>query len=148
MIQITRIPSRSFQFKFTDSAINYKQVADDFCKSQKEILMNLTNKYKKILQINNLRLKDKYAPPQPEISKKPDESSSDLSKHKEVSDAILALARKDHETTMRYRDTAKKFYDFVSTNINTNLESLIGKINASIERIQTEASHAYLLFNN
>lgn len=51
MIQIIRIPfPRGYQFKFSNNTANYIKSIENFCKSQKESLLALEQKYKKTAQ--------------------------------------------------------------------------------------------------
>lgn len=136
MVQIIRIPvPRSFQFKFSANAINYKKSIDDFCKTQKDAVMNLANQYKKIMQIGNLRLV-KPAPVKHVVENKPAPESTEsmeLKKYKDSSDEIVALANKQHEATGTFIDSAKKLHDFLSANPNINLKALADKIRIEAE---------------
>lgn len=139
MITITRTAfPRSFQFKFSESAMNYKNVVDNFCKTQKEVIMNLANHFKKILQINYLENQPKKSPLTIEMPK----SSSDLSQRKEVSDSILTLASKDHEMTGKYRHQTDQLYDFISKNIDPALKSVAERLKMAVAKMQTDAGSA------
>lgn len=144
MIQLIRIPSpRSFQFKFSEHAINYKKVVDAFCKKQKDTVLALANHYKKTLQINDIYDSTKKpaitAEETPVIEKTG--TSQDLQKYKDVSDSILGLANKDHQSTEKFRKTAEQFYENVKTGMDTSLKPLVDKINLLADRIKTETKH-------
>lgn len=139
MIKIIRTPfPRSFQFKFSEAAINYKQVVDDFCKNQKDLLMNQANQYKKILQINDLGNR----PQQTSVKTVKNGSDNELKKRKEVSDTILSLGIKEHKVTENYRKTVNQLYEFITTKLDSSLKPLIEKMNIGIEKIRTEVAHA------
>jgi hypothetical protein len=141
MTQITRIPvPRSFQFKFTDNAIQYKNIIDDFCKTQKEIAMNLVNSYKKILQISNL---DILLPKKVSFEPiKPAEELTDLQKRKVISDSILHAASKDHHITKKHQKKIEQFNEMINKNIDGSLKLLMEKIKITTQRMQTEAESA------
>lgn len=142
-IQITRIPvPRSFQFKFSDEALRYRKSVDTFCKTQKDIVMNLANQYKKILQVSDIH--DKSERPTPALESK-SEGTQDLQKYKEVSDTLINLAGKDHQITEKYQKTAEKLYVFMSSHVDTNLKSLLTKINSLIEKARVEVENTNVL---
>ncbi len=62
MVQITRVSfPRSFQFSFTSHALEYIKSVDDFCKMQKETIINMSKEYKKAMQIEDIRDKTERA---------------------------------------------------------------------------------------
>lgn len=110
MTEITRIPfPRSFQFKFTANALNYKQSVDDFCKTQKDIISNLANKYKKTIQLDEAQDKAKRAiaaiQQQIENLKIPVTQFRDLLKFKEASSDLITAAKKEQNLA---KDLVKK----------------------------------------
>lgn len=143
MVIITRIPvPRSFQFKFSNHALGYKKVVDDFCKTQKDALMRLVNQYQKILQINNMS--DTVLPSIDSLilANIVHEKSSDLQKLKDTTDTILAMATKDHNTTEKYKTNSQKIYNSLLTNIDSNLKSLTSNIHFSMQKIQDDIKDA------
>jgi len=135
---ITRIPvPRSFQFKFTDTAWGYRKAVDDFCKMQKETLMTVASKYKKIMQISNLHDDSAQLAAQMEIPATPD-----LHTYKEASDTMLALANKDYHSLQKNIESAQKVYQFISTHIDNNLQPLIEKISILADKMSVEAKNA------
>jgi len=135
MTQITRIPvPRSFQFKFSNSALQYKKVVDDFCKSQKENLLRLVNQYKKMLQINNLD----YQPTTTPVEK----PSTDLQKIKEGSIEILNMGNHNHALIKKYISTSKQLFDFLNANIDENSPSLTNNIKSSADKIEADIRDA------
>lgn len=140
MIEIVRTPfPRSYQFKFSSSAIGYKKAVEDFCKTQKENITSMANKYKKIIQVDDVRDKTRRA--LAEIQKpadilQPVTEFKDLLKRKEISNTIIASANKEHALTEKYLDIANQLQDLTNNKIDAELKTLNKKINILIQQIR------------
>lgn len=138
MIEIIRIPfPRSFQFKFSDHAMNYKRSVDEFCKTQKDNISNLSNQYKRTIQIDNERDKAKRAitdiQKQIEAMKKPVAEFRDLLLRKEKSGDLIASANKDHDLILQAQNAAKQWEQTLNTRIDASLKVLRNKISSLVE---------------
>jgi len=147
MIQITRIPfPRSFQFKFSTNAMNYKNAIEDFCKAQKESIANMSNQYKRTIQIDDVRDKIQRAlkeiQNQTTIMRKPIAEFRDLLKRKETSGSIIAFANTDHDITEKYLATAKRLQNFISSKIDSGQKNLIKKIGMLVKDMSSKVDNA------
>lgn len=142
MIQITRVPfPRSFQFKFTPHAFQYKNHITDFCHSQKDIIADMTKEYKKILQIDevvdNTKRGIAHIQQQATTMKTPIVDFSNLLKLKESSDMIVNSANQENELAKVCLNKAKQIQDAINASIDANqLKSLAIRINLIINEIQ------------
>lgn len=147
MIQITRIPfPRSFQFKFSTNAMSYKNAIEDFCKTQKESIANMSNQYKRTIQIDDVRDKTQRAlkeiQNQTATMRKPVAEFRDLLKRKEASGTVIASANTDHEITEKYMATAKQLQDFISGKIDSSQKNLIKKISTLVKEMSSKVDNA------
>lgn len=147
MIEIIRIPfPRSFQFKFSDSAMNYKRSVDEFCKTQKDMISNLSNRYKRTIQIDNENDKSKRAiteiQKQIESMKKPVAEFRDLLLRKEKSGDIIASANHEHEQILQALNVAKNWEQMLTTRIDASLKILRGKISSLVQDSLTRSQEA------
>ncbi|VVC75112.1 hypothetical protein AQUSIP_03880 [Aquicella siphonis] len=144
MIQIIRIPfPRSFQFKFSSSALGYKKSVDDFCRTQKDKIINLSKAYKRTMQIDDVRDKTQRAMTeiqrQTALMKKPVADYRDLLKRKESSGMIIASANKDHALTMQYTKTANQLLEVMNTKVDPTLKNMLKKISNLAQEIQARS---------
>jgi len=147
MIQITRIPfPRSFQFKFSTNAMSYKNAIEDFCKTQKESIANMSNQYKRTIQIDDVRDKTQRAlkeiQNQTDTMRKPVAEFRDLLKRKEASGTVIASANTDHEITEKYMATAKQLQNFISGKIDSSQKNLIKKISTLVKEMSSKVDNA------
>jgi hypothetical protein len=153
MIQIIRIPfPRSFQFKFSDSAFAYKKAVDDFCKIQKDNIINMSQTYKKTMQLDTIRDKTQRAiaeiQKQTELMKKPVSEYRDLLKRKEASGEIISSANKDHELIDKSVNSARMLLEAINVKIDPSFKILTRKISTLAQEVQAKADELNKIMQN
>lgn len=147
MIHIIRIPfPRSFQFKFSNSALGFKKSLDEFCRTQKDKIIALSNTYKRTMQTEDIRDKTQRAIAEIERQTaqmiKPVANFKDLLKRKETSGTIIASANKDHALTEQYTKTAEQLLEAMNTKIDPNLKIMLRKISSLAQEIKIKSDAA------
>src|SRR4029078_7148948 len=119
---------------------------EDFCKTQKESIANMSNQYKRTIQIDDVRDKTQRAlkeiQNQTDTMRKPVAEFRDLLKRKETSGTIIASANTDHEITEKYMATAKQLQNFLSSKIDPSQKNLIKKIGLLIKDMSSKVDNA------
>jgi hypothetical protein len=143
MTQIIRIPfPRSFQFKFTDYAYQYKKSVDDFCREQKDIIVNLAKQCKQRMQVDDVG--DKTLPMAVDTQTKlpafnqPVADFKELLIRKEASGKLVAAAIKEQELTQKYLHETLQVQEEMKQKIDPYLEIITKKIAAQVNEIQSK----------
>ncbi len=150
MVQITRIPfPRSFQFSFTSQALEYKNSVDDFCKTQKETIINMSKEYKKAMQIEDIRDKTERAISeivrQIEMMKVPVMEFKELLRRKEMSSHIISQANKNLVFVDKTFAVTKQLQEFLNTKMDPRFKRMKKNITSLVLDIQKKSDAAKLV---
>lgn len=143
MVQIIRTPfPRSFQFKFTQYAFDFRKMVDDFCKSKKETIVNMAKEYKKKMQLDDVIDKTNRAMKEVDnvaISiKKAVLEYKDFLTQIDTSDEIMEAADKDYVHLEESFNTAKQIQEFILHKVDDRLKRLKKKMNTHIDDIHSK----------
>lgn len=138
MTKITRIPfPRSFQFKFTDNFLAYKKMVEEAGRMQKDKLIDLSQQYKKTMQINEVinQIQRSLSGLQKQTVslKTPILHFKDALKRKEEAAEIIKKAGEEFELTQYYLKTAQQYREKTQeTTVISQLDSLIQDLQSSM----------------
>lgn len=145
MTEIIRIPfPRSFQFKFTEQAMQYKTSVENECKVQKDHIVQLSKTYKRTLQIDDAREKARKAileiQKQLATMKAPIVAFRDLLARKEQCENIMLAAKNDLDINNEAMLSVKSRQEALNSKIDPTFKLMRQKIQTFNQVLQLKST--------